>query len=188
MVRREIPQDVNSVQTKTAALPLLEVVKGKPSVTSLQIAAHFGKEHANVLRDIERILPQVPEIFNKLNFELIEVPVKIGFGIRLDKAYALSRDGFSLLAMGFTGKAALAWKVRYIEAFNAMEKALLSPQPARLLPFPQVKVLPRAQRDQLNELVLAKLTHVPAALAWKARMSIWTAFNRICRPLEVQYV
>ena len=44
--------------------------------------------------------------------------------------------------------------------------------------FIQIKVLPKARRDQLNELTLAKLTHVPPALIWKVRMSIWKAFNR----------
>ena len=37
-------------------------------------------------------------------------------------AYIMNRDGFSLLVMGFTGKKALEWKVKYIQAFNAMEK------------------------------------------------------------------
>lgn len=44
---------------------------------------------------------------------------------KLRPMYQLSRDGFTLVAMGFTGKKALDWKVRYIEAFNAMERALL---------------------------------------------------------------
>ena len=51
-------------------------------------------------------------------------------------------------------------------------------KPATLTPFIQIKVLPKARRDQLNELTLAKLTHVPPALIWKVRMSIWKAFNR----------
>ena len=51
-------------------------------------------------------------------------------------------------------------------------------EPSTLTPFIQIKVLPKARRDQLNELTLAKLTHVPPALIWKVRMSIWKAFNR----------
>lgn len=51
-------------------------------------------------------------------------------------------------------------------------------KPATLTPFLQIKALPKARRDQLNELTLAKLTHVPPALIWKVRMSIWKAFNR----------
>lgn len=43
---------------------------------------------------------------------------------RKDRAYLLTRDGFSLLVMGFTGAAAVRWKIRYIEAFNALEAAV----------------------------------------------------------------
>jgi len=51
------------------------------------------------------------------------VEVDIGKGAtRKDPAYQLTRDGFTLLAMGFTGKAALAWKIKYIEAFNKLEQ------------------------------------------------------------------
>ena len=38
--------------------------------------------------------------------------------------YLMNRDGFSLLAMGFAGKKALQWKLKYIEAFNEMEETL----------------------------------------------------------------
>ena len=52
----------------------LNNINGKdvPAVTSLQVAEAFGKEHFNVLRDIETILLQVPENFRKLNFEVSE--------------------------------------------------------------------------------------------------------------------
>lgn len=40
----------------------------------------------------------------------------------------MNRDGFSLLAMGFNGKEALSWKLKYIEAFNKMEKAWNTPE------------------------------------------------------------
>ncbi len=56
-------------------------------------------------------------------------------------------------------------------------RAFRSPQPFPLTPFPPVKILPKSRRDQLNELVLAKLTDVPPAFVWKTRMSIWAAFN-----------
>ncbi|EHG5469588.1 single-stranded DNA-binding protein [Campylobacter coli] len=52
-----------------------------------------------------------------------------GFGkvkgkTRKDRCYNLTRDGFSLLAMGFTGKKALQFKIAFINAFNEMEKLL----------------------------------------------------------------
>ena len=43
--------------------------------------------------------------------------------------YNLTRDGFSLLAMGFTGKTALQWKIAFIDAFNTMERTLLAQSP-----------------------------------------------------------
>lgn len=43
---------------------------------------------------------------------------------KLNRQYLLTRDGFTLLVMGFTGQKALQWKLKYIQAFNAMEEAL----------------------------------------------------------------
>ncbi|MDE6092905.1 MAG: Rha family transcriptional regulator, partial [Ruminococcus sp.] len=42
------------------------------------------------------------------------------------KCYDVTRDGFSLLVMGLTGKKALEWKIKYIEAFNSMERQLIN--------------------------------------------------------------
>lgn len=42
--------------------------------------------------------------------------------------YYMNRDGFSLLVMGFTGKKAIEWKIKFINAFNEMEKALRHPK------------------------------------------------------------
>lgn len=47
---------------------------------------------------------------------------------RTQTEYIMNRDGFTLLAMGFTGPRAVEWKLRYIEAFNAMEKQLSGPK------------------------------------------------------------
>lgn len=99
--------------------------------TSLDVARVFGKQHKNVLRDIENILKDLREIGDlddKLNFEQV---------VRISKTtnpkngkivnrkypyYNLTRDGFSLLAMGFTGTKALQWKIAFLSAFNQMEK------------------------------------------------------------------
>ena len=82
----------------------LKNINGKdvPAVTSLQVAESFEKEHKNVLRDIEAILPQVPEKFVKLNFELYEYPIETGIGTRTAKAYLLSKDAFTLLTRSLT--------------------------------------------------------------------------------------
>ena len=105
----------------------IEVVNGKPCVTSLQVAEAFGKRHDNVLRDIEQTISQLPEIFVKLNFEEYEYPFDTGIGMRMMKAYLLTKDAFTLLTMGYTGEKAMTFKVAYINRFNEMEAKLHGP-------------------------------------------------------------
>ena len=96
--------------------------KGTPMASSLEVAAVFGKEHKNILRDIENIFEDIPQDFTELNFEPSNYKDSTGRELPM---YNLTRDAFTLLAMGFTGKKALRFKIAYIEAFNAMEKALM---------------------------------------------------------------
>lgn len=98
---------------------LLTITNGQPAASSREIAEHFGKEHRNVLRDIDALKKDVLN-FEQMFFET-EIPDSYG---RPQRAYLMNRDGFTLLAMGFTGKEALEWKVKYINAFNAMEQEL----------------------------------------------------------------
>lgn len=101
----------------------INIVDDQFVVDSLELADHFNKRHDNVLRDIEKIKKHL------LNFEemFIEEKIPDSYG-RPQKAYLMNRDGFSLLAMGFTGKEAMEWKAKYIQAFNAMEKAWNTPE------------------------------------------------------------
>lgn len=69
-----------------------------------------------MLRPIQKIEGQQPE-FSRLNFQPVEYRDAKG---EMRTEYRMTRDGFSLLAMGFTGDEALAWKIAYIKAFNAM--------------------------------------------------------------------
>lgn len=96
---------------------------GQPVASSRDIAEHFGKGHNHVLRDIDALKQDVSN-FGQMFFQ-VTVPDSYG---RPQRAYVMNRDGFTLLAMGFTGKDALEWKLRYIEAFNNMEKELKSRQ------------------------------------------------------------
>ena len=89
-------------------------------VTSLDIAETFGKEHKNVLRDIREL--ECSDEFNRLNFELTSY---IDARNRKQDMYYITRDGFTLLAMGYTGEKAMRFKEAYIRQFNAMEKALI---------------------------------------------------------------
>lgn len=100
---------------------LITVVNGKPVVTSKQVADHFDKQHRNVLMDIKNLLSDAGE-FGELNFLLTSYTSSQNKEL---PCYEMTRDGFTLLAMGYTGKEALNWKVKYIEAFNEMNRELL---------------------------------------------------------------
>ena len=98
--------------------------EGQPVVRSDIVAYHFKRSHKNVLRDIAKLRSKCPESFHRLNFEPMFIETQIGNGAtRKDRAYLLTRDGFSLLVMGFTGAEAVRWKIRYIDAFNTLEAA-----------------------------------------------------------------
>ncbi len=112
--------------------PVLDVIDGQVTATSNQVAQHFKKRHTHVLRAIKNLLKELPEGYQP-NFGLIQIETDLGMGrVRKDAAYRITRDGFALLAMGFTGKEALQWKVAYIAAFNKMEAELLKQHPPRV--------------------------------------------------------
>lgn len=92
--------------------------KGTSITNSLLVAEKFGKEHKNVIQNIENLVAQNSAA--KLFF-IESQYVNRG---RLYPAYLMTRDGFSLLVMGFTGSKALAFKLEFIEAFNKMEQQI----------------------------------------------------------------
>jgi Rha family phage regulatory protein len=87
------------------------------------VADFFGKRHDNIIRDIDALIYGLAgsSTLRDLFIERTEFHDKARKEVRL---FDMSRDGFTLLAMGFTGKTALAFKVRYIEEFNRMEVQL----------------------------------------------------------------
>jgi Rha family phage regulatory protein len=101
--------------------PTLKVIEGKSYTTSLDVAQHFHKRHDNLLRDISAIYLDAPTDFSLLNFEESTYKNERGKEYPI---FNLTRDGFAILAMGFTGKEALQWKIKYINAFNTMEAEL----------------------------------------------------------------
>lgn len=109
---------------------IVQIDDGKMFTTSLIVAQAFEKEHKDVLKAISN-LECSPE-FNERNFAPVEYKDAKG---EMRPAYRLTRDGFAFLAMGFTGKKAAAWKETFLEAFNAMEAALLARQPEEPRPI-----------------------------------------------------
>lgn len=118
---------------------ILSTQNGEPVASSRQIAENFGKSHDNVLKGIENLIgglvkindtPGLPKNGDTPMFYKTEYTHEQNG--QTYPMYLMNRDGFSLLVMGFTGKAALEWKLKYIAAFNAMEKKLATPQMPKL--------------------------------------------------------
>lgn len=106
----------------TEVVPTLTVISGKAVVTSLHIAQVFGKVHKNVLQNIEVLLAGCPPEFGRLNFQLSSYASDQNKPLPM---YNLTRDGFTLVAMGFSGVKALEFKIAYINAFSRLEKSLV---------------------------------------------------------------
>ena len=106
----------------------LVIMRDRQAVTtSLQVAENFEKNHRDVLRSIDMLKKDVRN-FAQMFIESTELD---SYG-RDRRIYYMNRDGFSLLAMGFTGKKALQFKLKYIDAFNQMEKQLQQQKPLTL--------------------------------------------------------
>lgn len=102
-------------------VPSVFVHNGRPSTTSRTVAQYFNKRHDDVLRSIRTLLNATPQNFRLRNFSESSYTNEQG---KIQPMYIIYRDGFMLLVMGYTGKKALAIKLAYIEAFNAMEEEL----------------------------------------------------------------
>ena len=116
---------------------------------SLEVSAKFGKRHDNILRSIGGLLKNVEtqKMFKKSMY--IDNQNKQEYPM-----YLMNRDGFSLLVMGFTGKKALDWKLKYINAFNQMENYIRENQSQPWIETRTVGKLSRkAETDVLKQLV-----------------------------------
>lgn len=123
---------------------------GQLVVTSRQIAQDFNKNHKDVLESIDQLVKGVAEKSADL---FIESQYQHEQNKQIYREYLLTRDGFTLLAMGFTGEKALQWKLKYIEAFNKMEQYIREQQKPTCIEDVLIQSLQemKAVRQQLNE-------------------------------------
>jgi len=171
---------VNIPALANIARPVVQIENGQAITVSTEVARVFGKQHKDVLRSIENLQSDLGEE-HKRNFALMSIEVDIGNGAtRKSPAYHLTRDGFTLLAMGFTGKKALAFKLAYIDAFNKMEAALTQPAPVQQsLPteadMTQARDLPSAEypASLVNEIVTSTTQSILEALQRKHLLVDW---------------
>lgn len=121
----------------------LVVVKNKQVVvSSRQVAEHFGKLHKDVL---ETIRTKISSAENSAQW-FYETYYKDKSG-KKNPEFLMNRNGFAFIVMGFTGSKAAEWQVKYIEAFDEMEKELHSP-----------KIVTKTVGGALKDVLIAKNT------------------------------
>lgn len=101
--------------------PVVTARDGEALTNSRDVAAYFGKEHRSVLASIDNLLSQESDLGLH---DFMHTPYVEQSTGQTYRSFDMTRDGFTLLAMGFTGASALKWKRQYIAAFNAMESEL----------------------------------------------------------------
>ena len=134
-----------------AALPPIPMTlcEGQPRVTSRDVADIFGKQHKNVLQAIDQL--ECSEGFRRLNFQPSSY---LNAQNKPQPMVEMTRDGFTFLAMGFTGPRAAQFKEAFIAAFNAMEVQLRGgsalPMLAETVTRMQVQVQAVLERQELD--------------------------------------
>ena len=126
--------------------------EGQPLTNSVLVAEKFDRRHDNVYQAIGKLLITCPEKLGHLFIESSYIDIQ-----GKDRPmYIMNRDGFTLLAMGFTGKKALQFKLDYIEAFNKMEKAIkevpILPSPIDVTVLKQLVETTQVMAAQINQM------------------------------------
>lgn len=156
--------------------PSLAVINGTIKTTSLKVAEHFGKRHGDVIRSLNNI--ECSTEFSERNFALAEYIDEQG---KPRPAYEITKDGFTFLAMGFTGKEAAKWKEAYINAFNAMA-VQLSTNPLQLPEAKTKKALAGGlsldQQDTIKALVKSRAEGLPKDKQAGAIIKQWSAIKK----------
>lgn len=125
--------------------------EGQPAVSSRDVAEQFGKEHKNVIQSIKNLTAEnsaTKSMFYESTFENRGKQYPM---------YLMNRDGFTLLAMGFTGKDALDWKLKYIQAFNMMEERLKAQEIKEAMPIMDARTMEAQARLNNSRVDAAKL-------------------------------
>ena len=159
---------MNEVTTIT---PNLYVAHNQVLGSSEDVARAFGKRHDNVLQAIDNL--SIPDDFRRANFqETVKLRHNPVTGGQLEsRAVMMTRDGFSLLVMGFTGREAMRFKIAWLEAFNRMEAELARSRDGRAAALraevlrldPRLKALLRYRKMGLSRRELALLLRVGAS-------------------------
>lgn len=159
-------------------LPVVLEKDGVPVTTSKAVADQFDKRHADILRAIEDLKPHLTTQFCVANFFKSEYESRG----KSYPYYIMTKDGFTMLVMGFTGAKAIQFKEAYITAFNQMQRALLgggasAPAPALAGIERRLEALEQATGTQT-----ADLSEVGATFLQAIRAAIESREYYISRP------
>lgn len=156
----------------------------KVLVSSRTIADKFDKDHSDVLKrihgydrnekHINGILDDFDQSVNTLQY-FIPTYYKDDSG-KFNKEYMLTRDGYSLLAMGFNGKSSLAWKLKYIEAFNKMESHIREKQSAE---WQQSRIAGKQVRKDETDIILNKLIPLAESQGSKNAGKLYLTYSKL---------
>lgn len=133
----------------------LIVDDGVVLVSSRDIAERFGKRHADVLEKIDKLMGEIQPTEKSVRYFTVSKYTDIKGEIR--KEFLLTRDGFALIVMGFTGKKALEWKLKYIDAFNKMESQLKEQNHKKLPTTYKEALIQLLEQVEQNEKLLAEV-------------------------------
>lgn len=119
----------------------------KVLTNSVLVAKKFGKEHKHVLESIRKIMTAE----NSAVLGMFEESTYLNEQNKKQPMFVMNRDGFTLLAMGFTGKQAMDFKLDYIDAFNKMEATIKNNQITALPDFTNPAEAARAWAEQFEQ-------------------------------------
>jgi Rha family phage regulatory protein len=164
-----------------AAQPTLAIINGKATTTSNNISTVFGKRHDDVLKAIRNLVEQLPIEHHRNFAETVSERENPSGGAPIKSpAYTITRDGFTLLAMGFTGKRALAFKLAYIDQFNLME-AELQQAPYSVHPSQTISA------DEANQIRSLITTHAETLPKEKRAQFVIQAWAKLKSHFGVSY-
>ncbi len=153
--------------------PIVIAKDGAIKADSRDIAKAFGKQHKDVLRAIGKLIEQEPDLTPaQFCAGVYTLPATAG---QEHRRFEMDRDGFALLAMGFTGAKALKWKLAYIDAFNRMEQALIAGHGGNLVRLDErgmsaiggmlKGIITKWEREKLPQLVDAAVMNTQVAVS-----------------------
>lgn len=144
-------------------------------VSSRYVAENFKKQHQHVTQAIEKLISEnslVKSMFIRSYYD-----TERG---KTYKEYLMNRDGFSILVMGFTGKEALVWKLKYINAFNQMEAFITERKSSEwLITRKQGKLIRRNETDTLANLA----EYAEAQGSRNMRSKVYTIYSNLVNSL-----